>query len=108
MGYKHEDMDAAKMTVSASTTSSITAFSGTNATRIHHANIYNTSTTLSATIYLKAHEGTINQDVVLRRTILQPEQHTTWAGGLGADDWFIIEAHNDDNGNNIVLDVTWW
>lgn len=108
MGYKHEDMDAAKMTVGANETSSITAFSGTSATRIHHANIYNTSTSLSASVYLKAHEGTIDQDVVLRRVVLAPEQHTTWAGGLGADDIFIIQAENDDAQNSLVLDVTWW
>lgn len=108
MGYKHEDMDAAKMSINASSTSSITAFSGTSAARIHHANVYNTSTSLTGVVYLKAHEGTINQDVVLRRVVLQPEQHTTWAGGLGADDVFIIEAINDDTQNTLNLDVTWW
>lgn len=108
MGYKHEDMDAAKMTVAANSTSTITAFSGTSATRIHHANIYNTSTTLTATVYLKAHEGTLGQDVTLRHVTLRPEQHTTWAGGMGADDWFIIEAENTDTQDSMVLDVTWW
>lgn len=108
MGVKHEDMDAYKLTVNASDTSSITAFSGTSAARIHHANVYNTSTTLTATVYLKAHEGTLGQDVVLRRVVLEPEQHTTWAGGLGADDWFIIEADNVAGSEQLILDITWW
>lgn len=108
MGYKHEDMDAAKMQVAASSTSSITAFSGTSATRIHHANIYNTSTSITGVVYLKAHEGTLDQDLVLRRVELKPETHTTWAGGLGDDDVFIISAENTDENNTWTLDVTWW
>lgn len=108
MGVKHEDMDARKVSVAASSTSNITAFSGTSATRIHHANIYNTSSSLTAEVYLKVHEGTIDQDVVLRHVTLRPEQHTTWAGGLGSDDIFIIQAVNDDTENTMVLDITWW
>jgi hypothetical protein len=108
MGVKHEDMDAQKMSIVASSTSSITAFSGTSAARIHHANIYNTSDSLTANVYLKVHEGTLDQDVVLRHTTLRPEQHTTWAGGLGADDIFIIQAVNDDAENTLILDITWW
>lgn len=108
MGYKHEDMDAVKMSVAASSTSTITAFSGTSAARIHHANIYNTSVTLTASVYLKVHEGSINQDVTLRHVTLRPEQHTTWAGGLGSDDYMMIQATNDDSDNTMVLDVTWW
>lgn len=108
MGTQHEDMDAVKMSIAASSTTSITAFSGTSAARIHHANIYNTSSTLTASVYLKAHEGTINQDVTLRHVTLRPEEHTTWAGGLGSDDVFIVQAVNDDPSSTLVLDVTWW
>ena len=108
MGVKHEDMDARKMSINANSTSNITAFSGTSAARIHHANIYNTSTSLTAEVYLKVHEGTLDQDVVLRHVTLRPEQHTTWAGGLGGDDIFIIQAVNDDAENTMVLDITWW
>jgi len=108
MGYKHEDMDAAKMVVDSNSTSNITAFSGTSASRIHHANIYNTSTTLTASVHLKVHEGTIDQDMVLRHVTLGPEQHTTWAGGLGDDDVFIIQATNNDGSESMTLDITWW
>lgn len=108
MGVKHEDMDAYKLSINADSTASVTAFNGTSAARIHHANVYNTSTTLTATVYLKAHEGTLDQDVVLRRVVLKPEEHTTWAGGLGSDDSFIIEAVNDHATNTMVLDITWW
>lgn len=108
MGIKHEDMDAYKMSINASSTSSITAFSGTSAVRIHHANVFNTSTSLTGVVYLKAHEGTIDQDVVLRRVTLKPEEHTTWAGGLGADDVFIVEAENSDTENTLNIDITWW
>ena len=108
MGNKHEDMDAVKMVVSSNSTSNITAFSGTSAARIHHANVYNTSTTLTASVHLKAHEGTLDQDMVLRHVTLGPEQHTTWAGGLGDDDVFIIQATNNDGSESMTLDITWW
>ena len=45
---------------------------------------------------------------MLRRVELAPEQHTTWAGGLGADDTFIIQAENPDTQNSLILDITWW
>ena len=110
MGVKHEDMDAYKLSVSGGGgMTSYTAFSGTSASRIHHANIYNTNTSLTAEIYFKVHEGTLDQHVVLRHVTLRPEQHTTWAGGLGSDDVFLIEAkQNDVSEIDCVLDITWW
>ena len=107
MGIKHEDMDAYTLPVSANENTTYTAFSGTSAVRIHHMNIYNSSTSLSASVYIKVSEGTSGSDHTLRHVNLQPEQHTTWAGGLGDDDSIKINAINN-GASAINLDITWW
>lgn len=107
MGEKHEDLDAYKLTATASNTTNYTVMSGTSAARIHHVNIYNTDTSNTVSVFLKVAEGTLGQDVTLRKVSLSPETHNIWAGALGDDDTFKISVQND-NGSDVVVDLSWW
>ena len=107
MATKHEDLSAYKMAVTNGETVTYSAFSGTTDARIHHITIFNTSTTDAIDVYIIVNEGTLNEDVTLRKVTLQPETHTIWAGGLGSDDTLKVKGTNSSS-NSITLDLSWW
>ena len=107
MSTKHEDLSAYKMTVTGENSDTYSAFTGSTSARIHHITIFNTSTTDAIDVHIIVNEGTISEDVTLRKVTLQPEEHTIWAGGLGSDDTLKVKGTNNTS-NSVTLDLSWW
>lgn len=87
-------MDALVQTMSADSVQSITLFTSNSGKGLHRVYFHNTNNTLPATLYLRVQEGSSGEQMTLRKQILQPGSDAKWIGTIGADDSFIIEAHN--------------
>jgi len=123
-------MDALVHTLTASSTDSVTLFTGDSGKGLHRVYFYNTNDVLPATLYLRVQEGASDNQMTLSKLTLAPGEDKKWIGTIGADDSFTIEAHNPyssslvdtelvevlttedgriigDN-NTVVVNYSWW
>jgi len=123
-------VDALVHTIPASTTDSVTLFTGNSGKGLHRVYFHNTNDTLAATLYLRVHEGTTDKQMILSKLTLAPGEDKKWIGIIGADDSFTIEARNPYNSslvdtefvsgitteddrfigdqNNMIVNYSWW
>lgn len=93
-------MDALIRTVSAGGTTNDTLFQTTSGR--HDLIVFNDTVELSATVYIKANEGTSGETVVIRKKILQGGEDFKYHGSIGSDDSIVVTTKND-NISTIVL-----
>lgn len=87
-------MDARVTTLTATSTDTVTLFTGSSGAGLHRVYFHNTNDTLPVVLYLRVQEGATGQLMTLRKIKLEPKTDTKWIGSIGSDDSFIIEAHN--------------